>query len=176
MRTRFFFLAASVTSIAAAAVAQGCGETETTSTPGDAGADVALDTGAKKDATPPAEDAEPPCDTTKDFTKEIPDADLADGASSTGICMACAKANCKQYIDDCTENCECQGLAADALECYAKNGGDILKCIGSFPTNVKKETQSTGFALFQCLSAECEEPCQTKQFQDSGISDAPNDG
>jgi hypothetical protein len=177
MRTRFFFLAASVTSIAAAAVAQGCGETETTSTPADGGAaDAVADTGPKKDSAPAAEDAEPPCDTTKDFTKEIPDADLADGASSTGVCMACAKANCKKYIDDCTENCECQGLAAEALECYAKNGGDILKCIGSFPTNVKQETQSTGFALFQCLSAECEEPCQTKQFQDGGIKDAANDG
>jgi hypothetical protein len=180
MRTRLFFLAASVTSIAAAAVAQGCGETETTTTPGDAGTDAVADTGPKKDATPPAEDAEPPCDTTADFSKDIPDAEIADGASTTGICVACAKANCKKFIDDCNKNCQCQELAGDALECYAKTA-NIIGCAGQFASSsITKETKQTGLGLFSCLNDECKDECQTEQFADGGpdggIKDAANDG
>jgi hypothetical protein len=179
MRTRFFFLAASVTSIAAAAVAQGCGDTETTTTPGDAGADVAAP-GPKRDSAPPAEDAEPPCDTTKDFAADIPDAEIADGASTTGLCVGCAQANCKSFIDDCNENCQCQELAGDALECYAKTA-NIIGCVGQFATaKVTKETQSTALGLFSCINDECKDECQTEQFADGGadggIKDAANDG
>lgn len=161
MRTRFFVLAASVTSIAAAAVAQGCGETETTSTPADAGIDVA-DSG-RKEAAPPIEEDASPCDTTADFTKQIPDAAIADGASTTGICVACAQKNCKQYIDDCNKNCECQGLAADALECYAKSSGDLVGCLGKFASSTpSKQTQQTGVGLFTCLNGSCKDECQTE--------------
>jgi hypothetical protein len=168
MRTRFFFLAASVTSIAAAAVAQGCGETETTTSPGDAGADVAADTGPKKDATPPAEDAEPPCDTTQDFSKDIPDAEIADGASTTGICVGCGNSHCKKYIQQCNLNCQCQGLAAEALECYAKTA-NIVGCAGQFASSkITKETQTTAFGLFSCLNEACKDECATEQFADAG--------
>jgi hypothetical protein len=174
MRTRLFLLAASVTSLAAAALAQGCGETETTTSPADGGATDAT-TDVRREAAPiDEEDGAPPCDTTKDFTKEIPDADLGDGASSTGVCMACTKDNCQKYIDDCTKNCECQGIAAEALECYAKNSGDIIKCVGNLPSNTSKQTQATGFALFQCMSDNCKDECQTEQFNDGG-ADAAKD-
>jgi hypothetical protein len=178
MRTRLFFLAASVTSIAAASLAQGCGETETTTTPGDAGADV-VDSG-KRDATLPAEDAEPPCDTTQDFSKDIPDAEIADGASTSGICVGCAYDNCKESIDDCNANCECQELAGKALECYTKTG-NAIGCAGQFATaKVDEKTQQTGFALFSCINTSCKDECQTQQFQDAGgdggIKDAANDG
>ena len=178
MRTRLFFLAASVTSLAAAAVAQGCGETETTTTAVDAGSDVA-DTGPKKDATPPAEDAEPPCDTTQDFSKDIPDAEIADGASTSGICVGCAYDNCKASIDDCNANCECQELAGKALECYTKTG-NAIGCAGQFATaKVSKETQQTGIALFSCINSNCKQECQTEQFDaggDSGPKDAGDGG
>jgi hypothetical protein len=176
MRTRFFFLAASVTSIAAAAVAQGCGETETTTTPGDAGSDVATDTGARKDSAPPAEDAEPPCDTTKDFANDIPDAEIGDGASTTGLCVGCAQTNCKKFIDECNKNCQCQELAGEALECYAKTA-NIIGCAGQFASSkITKETQTTAFGLFSCLDEACKDECQTEQFADAGITDAANDG
>lgn len=168
MRTRLFFLAASVTSIAAAAVAQGCGETETTTTPSDAGADVA--DVVRKDSTPPAEDAEAPCDTTKDFTKDIPDAEIADGASTSGLCIGCAYDNCKESIDECQQNCECQELAGKALECYTKTG-NAIGCAGQFASaKVSDETQQTGIALFSCINSSCKEECQTQQFQDAGDS------
>ena len=175
MRTRFFFLAASVTSIAAAAVAQGCGETEATPGAGDAGADVAADTGPKKDATPPAEDAEPPCDTTQDFSKDIPDAEIADGASTTGICVGCAQTNCKKFIDECNENCQCQELAGEALECYAKTA-NIVGCAGQFASSkISKETQTTAFGLFSCLNDSCKDECATEQFADGGPDGGPKD-
>jgi hypothetical protein len=179
MRTRFFFLAASVTSLAAAAVAQGCGETETTTTPADAGSDVA-DTGPKKDATPPAEDAEPPCDTTQDFSKDIPDAEIADGKSTTGICVGCAQANCKKFIDECNKNCQCQELAGDALECYAKTA-NVIGCAGQFASgSISQETKTTAFGLFSCLNDNCKDECATEELSgdagDGGIKDAANDG
>lgn len=174
MRTRFFFLAASVTSIAAAAVAQGCGETETTSTPTDGGADVAADTG-RRDSAPPVEDDAAPCDTTKDFTKDIPDAEIADGASTTGLCVACANANCKQFIDECNKNCQCQELAGEALECYAKTA-NIVGCAGQFASSkITDETKATAFSLFSCLNEECKEECQTEQFNDAGSDGGPKD-
>lgn len=180
MRTRFFFLAASVTSIAAASVAQGCGETETTTSNGDAGADVATDTGPKRDSAPPAEDAEPPCDTSEDFSKDIPDAEIADGASTTGICVGCAQKNCKSFIDDCNANCQCQELAGKALECYAKTA-NIIGCAGQFASgSITDETKTTAFGLFSCLNEECKDECQTEQFgdggPDGGIKDAGDGG
>jgi hypothetical protein len=174
MRTRFFFLAASVTSIAAASVAQGCGETETTTTASDAGADVA-DTGPKKDSAPPAEDAEPPCDTSEDFSKDIPDAEIADGASTTGICVGCAQKNCKSFIEECNANCQCQELAGKALECYAKTA-NIIGCAGQFASgSITDETKQTAFGLFSCLNEECKDECQTEQFQDGGPDGGPKD-
>lgn len=178
-RTRFFFLAASVTSIAAAAIAQGCGETETTSTPADGGADVALDTG-KKDTAPPAEEDAATCDLGHDFTTDIPDASIADGASTTGICVGCARANCKKFVDACNKNCQCQELAAKALDCYAKTG-DAIGCAGQFASaKITKETQNTAFGLFSCLQNDCEQECATEEFTDGGgdanVKDAADGG
>lgn len=176
MRTRFFVLAASVTSLVAAALGLaigGCGETEETPAPVDAGSDV-VDSG-KKETAPPVEEDASPCDTSADFSKQIPDAAIADGASTTGICVGCAQKNCKKYIDDCNKNCECQGLAAEALECYAKSGGDIVGCLGKFAnSSPSKETQQTGVGLFTCLNGSCKDECQTAAF-DPDAGDAGGD-
>ena len=80
MRKRFFFLAASVSSLTAAAVGQGCGDSETTAS-ADAGQDVVADVG-KKDTGPVQEPDSNTCDTSADLTAEIPDADIADGGVS----------------------------------------------------------------------------------------------
>lgn len=175
MRTRLFFLAASVTTLAAAAVAEGCGDTETPATASDAGVEAAADTGApKKDSSIPVEDAEPPCDTTKDFTNDIPDASIADGASTTGICVACAQDNCQKFIDDCNANCQCQELAGEALECYAKTA-NIVGCAGQFASSkITKQTQNTALGLFSCIDEKCKDECQTEQFADAG-TDAASD-
>ncbi len=179
MRTRLFVLAASVTSLGVAALSLatgGCGETEpeATTTAADASADV-TDSG-KKDVVTVEEDASP-CDTSADFTKQIPDASIADGASTTGVCVGCAVKNCKKYIDECNQNCECQDLAADALECYATSGGDIVGCLGKFANaSPSKQTQQTGIGLFTCLNGSCKDECQTEALNpdagDGGDADA----
>lgn len=177
MRTRLYVLAGSVFSLAAAAVAQGCGDTETTDTPSaDAGADV-TDSG-KKDVVVPVEEDASPCDTSADFTTEIPDAAIADGASTTGICVGCAQKNCQKYIDDCNANCECQGLAAEALECYATSSGDIVGCLGKFASaSPSKATQQTGIGLFSCLNGSCKDECQTEALNpDAGDAGDAGDG
>lgn len=167
MRTRFFVLAASVTSLAAAAVAQGCSSDPETTPAVDAGADV-TDSG-KKDVVIPVEDDASPCDTSADLAKDIQDAAIADGASTTGICVGCAQKSCAKYIEACNKNCECQGLAGKALECYAKSGGDIVGCLGQFASaNPSKETQQTGIGLFSCLSASCKDECQTDALTPDG--------
>ena len=168
MRTRIYLLAASLTSIAAALVAQGCGETETTATPEDAGRDV-VDAGRRDAPAVVDEDSGPPCDTSADFTDEIPDAAIADGASTTGICVGCAKDNCKKYIDDCNVNCQCQELAGQALECYAKTSGDIVGCLGQFASaKPSKQTQQTGTGLFSCIESNCKDECQTEALNPDG--------
>jgi len=178
MRTRLFLLAASVTSIAAAAGAQGCGEEEPAAAQPSSDAGVDVVDAAQRDVQPAPVDSGPPCDTTADFTKDIPDAAIADGASTTGICVGCAKVKCKTFVDECTANCECQELAGEALECFAKSNGDVLSCLGQFVSaNPSKQTQQTGLGLFSCLQQDCTEECQTDAFTpDAGGGDASDGG
>lgn len=167
MRTRILLLVASASVVTAGAAVQACGGTEGENTPGDAGVEASADTGPKdaaKDTAPV--DTGPPCDTTKDFTKDIPDASIADGASTTGICVACAKLHCNADIDKCNKDCKCQEIAADALECYAKSQ-DVFACAGSF-VSVPKATRDIGVSLFQCIAAECSVECAADQFIDGG--------
>lgn len=168
MRTRLFLLAASVTSLAAAAITQGCGDTsDTTPASTDAGNDVTQ--APKKDATPPADadDDAATCDTSADLTKDIPDADMADGASTTGICMGCAKANCDQYIKQCEKNCECQTVVGKALDCYTKNTDNPFKCAGGI-IGASDETQQIGKDLLFCVQGSCQKECPTPDFGDGG--------
>lgn len=172
MRTRFLFLGGGATLIAAAVVVEACGgDTDATTPPTGSdggGADAVADTGAKDTAPPVEEDTGAPCDKTNDFLKDIPDAAIADGGSTTGICVGCAKQNCGTEIEACKQDCPCQGIAADALECYLQNPDNPLICAGQFGT-VPKETQNIGLALISCISGKCEDECQTKRLtQDAG--------
>jgi len=173
MRKRFFFLAASVSSLAAAAVAQGCGDSESTPGAADAGQDVVADVG-KKDTAVEDPDSNT-CDINADLTAQIPDADIADGASTSGICISCAKANCQKNIDSCDQDCTCQELAAKALGCYTKTGNAIA-CVGQFASStIPMSTQSIGIALFGCINMHCKDECATAAFNDGG-TDAGDGG
>jgi hypothetical protein len=174
MRVRFFFLAVSVSLVASAAGMQACGGTEESSpqaSNGDAGQEAAAPADAAKPDTgaPDTGVDSSPCDTNADFTANIPDAAIADGASSTGLCVACAQANCADDISDCNHLCECQGLMDDALDCYAKNPGNPIACAGPF-LGASKETQSIGASIIGCLQKNCEAECPT------GVKDAGADG
>jgi hypothetical protein len=174
MRVRFFFLAVSVSLVASAAAMQACGGTEESSPQAsneDAGQEAAAPVDAAKPDTSVADTGvdSSTCDPNADFTDKIPDASIADGGSSTGICVGCAKTNCKDDIDDCNHLCECQGLMDKALSCYAKNPDNPFACAGPF-LGASKETQSIGASLIGCLQDKCAQECP------SPIKDAGEDG
>lgn len=168
MRARSMLLGVSVALAATGGALQACsGDTESTPA-ADAGPDV-VDSGPKDTGADVAVDSSP-CDTSQDFTARIPDASIADGASTTGVCMGCVNANCKSAVDKCNKDCTCAGLADDALECYATSQ-DALKCGGPF-FNAPSSTQKIGIELFGCVNNSCKTECAVDAF----IQDAGADG
>lgn len=168
MRIRFFIVGVSAVLFGGGFAVQACGGSQSDGTAAvDAGLDV-VDATVKDTNAPDVKDAAPACDTNADILKGIPDASIADGASSTGVCLGCAASKCKNEIDACKKDCACQGVAADALECYAKT--QSISCAASF-TSVPKATQQIGFALAGCVSGNCDKECQASALLDAG-SDA----
>src|SRR5690349_9969836 len=118
MRIRFFLALASASLVTAGFGIQACGgSSDSTGAPttdsgvGEAAAETGpADTGAD------VADAALTCDHEKDFLAEIPDASVADGASTTGICVGCTKANCAAEVAKCAADCSCQGVAGKVLD------------------------------------------------------------
>jgi hypothetical protein len=159
MRARIFLGAGTVSFVAAAFVIQACGDTEepVTQSTADSGPDVVVDAGPKE-AAAEEKDSAAPCDTSADFTKGIPDASIADGASTSGICLGCATTKCKSQVDACRESCTCQEMAGGALDCYLKNTANPLVCAAGL-SGVDSETQQIGLAIIGCLNNACKEEC-----------------
>ena len=171
MRIRFLFLCVSAGLVAGGFAIQACGGTQSDSaTVVDAGLDV-VDATVKDTNAPDVKDAAPACDPTADFLKDIPDASLADGATTSGICLGCAKSKCKNELSACSKDCTCQGLAGDAIDCYlkstTKNPTDLIKCAGGF-ASVPTATRNIGLGVFGCISNECSVECATAEFTDAG--------
>lgn len=167
MRIRIFLALASASFVAAGFGVEACGgssDSGANDTKDSGVAETAADTGAK-DAAGDA-DSGAPCDTTKDFLGLIPDASIADGASSTGVCVGCTKSKCSAEVAACAGDCDCQGIAGTALTCYAKTQ-DPLGCAGQF-LGVKKKTQDIGLALFGCVQNKCKNECATASLPDGG--------
>lgn len=174
MRARIFLLGGCVGLVAAAFVVQACDESEptTAASEADSGPDV-IDGGPLKEAAAPEVDAAT-CDPSADFTTQIPDASILDGATTTGICLQCAHAKCAEQLDKCNEDCACQGLAGEALQCYLMSSENPIACAGSF-IDVDTTTQQAGIALLTCINSECKADCATAAFQDAGAdADAAN--
>lgn len=166
MRSRFFFLGISTSIVLGATAFLACGGGETVSEPIDSGADV-VDAGPK-DTGPDAQDSAT-CDLSADFTTKIPDASIADGATTSGICMGCVNTNCRKEVAACNHDCSCQNLANNALECYIKT--QKLSCAASF-AGAGSSTQKLGIALFGCVNDSCQTECAVNSF----IQDAGSDG
>ncbi|HSO35092.1 MAG TPA: hypothetical protein VLT33_21340 [Labilithrix sp.] len=168
MRIRLFLALASISFVAAGFGIQACGgssDDTVQATPDANVAETAAETGPK-DAGGDAADAAPPCDTKRDFLADIPDASIADGASSTGVCVGCVKSKCNAEVAKCAGDCVCQSVAGNALDCYAKTQ-DILGCAGKLAT-VPKATQTIGIALFSCVQQSCKDECAASAFTDGG--------
>ena len=172
MRIRFFLTVVSASLFAAGFAVQACGSTtnDSPATGTDSGADVSEASTPKDTSVADVADTAPPCDPTKDILSGIMDASIADGASSVGVCLGCAKSKCSMQIDDCKMDCDCQGLAGSALECFAKAAGvqsKLLACVGPF-ASAPKSTQNIGIALAGCVQQSCADECATSQFTDGG--------
>jgi len=168
MRIRIFLALASVSFVAVGLAVQACGGTAADETTPKADASVAdTSTGpAAKDATTDTADAAAPCDPKKDFLATIPDASIADGASSTGVCIGCVKSKCGANVAKCAADCVCQGVAGAALECFAK-GQPITTC-GAGLFGVPQATQTIGIGLFSCVQQSCKDECAAASFVDGG--------
>jgi hypothetical protein len=177
MRIRLFLTCVAGTLLAAGFGIQACGgSSDSTPAGGDAAPEAGPDTSVKETGGPDVFDARPPCDPNKDILKDIPDASIADGASSTGACLGCATTKCADEIDDCKKDCSrsttdlgCQDLAGKALECYAKTQ-DIFTCAGKF-ASVPNPTRGIGIALGSCVGQKCKDECgvEDPDAGDSGM-------
>ena len=134
-----------------------CGSTDSTAAP-DAEVDAPVDTGPPDSAT---------CDLSANLLDKIPDASLADGASTTGLCLGCANAHCGSTIQQCNQSCPCQGAVSSGLTCFLQNPGSPTSCLGSFLT-VDSQTQSLGFGLLSCVQTFCDNECQASKLEDAG--------
>lgn len=175
MRIRFLIATSSLSFFVFGAAVQACsGKSEDTAAT-DAGGD-ALEAG-KDTSVADAADAAPPCDPKKDFLKDIPDASIADGATTTGICLGCMKTKCSAQIKACAEDCPCQNLASGALECVLKapNQSAQLACASPF-FKAPATTQNVGRNLLFCSQGECNDECAASSFDpdagDGGDADA----
>lgn len=171
MRTgtaRLVVIGVGAASAITALLIQACGETtDNPATPADAAVEATVaDTAPPKEAAPPA-DPDAGCNTASNFTDQIPDASIADGASTSGICVGCANAQCKAEVAACNQNCRCQNLMGEALSCYLKNPTNATACAGGFIT-ADQTTQGQGIALLRCLQTKCDDECAAAAFQDAG--------
>jgi hypothetical protein len=162
MRIRLFLALTSVSLVATGLGIEACGGTTSdTSTTADSSTEASVD--AAKEAAVDAADAAPQCDPKGDPLKGIPDASLADGASTTGVCIGCLESKCKAEIAKCAADCPCQNIAGDALTCYTKNAQNPAVCLGSF-AGVPKATQTIGLALIGCVNSSCGVECAVSAF------------
>lgn len=168
MRIRAFIFLAAVCSTSAGFAIQACGGDSVADPPAttDSGAQETgpADTGPK-DTGVDVFDAGPSCDPSADITKGIPDASLADGATTTGVCLACMKSKCDKETKACAAECGCQKIAKDGLDCYLKNTANPIVCAGNFSgAGISQKTQAAGLALIGCVNDECNAECAVSAF------------
>ena len=140
----------------AATIAQACGGSDaaissTDPTDGGGGEAAPMQAGPPDSAT---------CDLSSNLLDRIPDASIADGQSTTGVCLGCAQAACGDKIAACNTNCTCKDIAGGVLDCYARTSSAI-SCGGAL-ISAPPTAQTIGLALFSCVSSTCKEECAPK--------------
>ena len=144
-------------------------ETPATSEP-DASADVA------RDGVFVPDDAEVRCDPDASLLERIEDASIADGASTTGICAACLGEKCSYELAHCAEDCQCQGIVGDALQCYLTTHD--IAFLGRL-TNylVRQDTRGRALQLAGCARSSCSPECAIDGgvAPDASVVDSPSD-
>lgn len=119
---------------------------------------VPPEAGARDKSAVDVNDADPPCDPTKDLSAKVSDASIGDGASTSGVCLGCAKARCDLEIAHCAENCSCQAIVGDALQCFVET--QQIGCAGALTSIfVTAETRKNALQLLGCIRRECPSEC-----------------
>jgi hypothetical protein len=169
VRLRFLLAVLTTGLLGGALTIQACGGS-------DVATDDAPDAGAaetgQREAAVDAIDAEPPCDLTADLFAKVADASIGDGASTTGACLGCARKECGDAISKCTQDCPCQTIVGNALECYltTQQIGCAQELANIFVT---KETRRDALELLGCVQHTC--PVECAVDEDGGSSDASSD-
>lgn len=102
------------------------------------------------------------------------DASIADGATTTGICVGCMRSNCEEQVRACAINCQCQGIMGDAIECYFTTQN--LACAGRLTDYlVRQETRAAALTMLGCARTSWTEECALEAGAPPP-SDAASDG
>ena len=153
MRSCVSVLLASLSLFAGTLAIDACSSDEGPATPApDASDDRA------RDGAFALEDAEVRCDPGANLLERVEDAAVADGASTTGICAACLDERCSYELARCAEDCQCQGIVGDALQCYLTT--QDIACLGRL-TNylVRQDTRARALQLSGCARSSCSMEC-----------------
>lgn len=167
MRLRLVVALVAAGTVGGAFWTQACGSSEDVT----AALSDAAEGGARESGTPDVSEPEPPCDRRADLFAKVHDASIGDGASTTGVCIGCAKARCDEAIAKCTADCACQGIVGRALECYLTT--QMLGCASELASYlVTSETRSNALRILGCVQSECPSECVV----DAGADASPTDG
>jgi hypothetical protein len=172
MRLRLLVVLVAAGLSGGALAVQGCGS-GTDATGGGDGPD-ATEAGAREAGDPDVTSRAPPCDPKAELFAQVHDASIGDGASTTGVCLGCARAKCDDAIMKCTTDCPCQGIVGRSLECYLTT--QQIGCAYDL-TNylVTAETRKDALALLGCVQSECPVECVVDAGATSDASDAGTD-
>lgn len=160
----FALSAASIASAVASLAAVGCGSDEVS---GQTAPDASE--AAARDGAFVLPDADRACDPNADLFAKVHDAGIGDGASTTGVCLACAKRECTAAIRACTEHCPCQGIVGRATECYLTT--QKIGCAGELTSIlVSPETRKDALAVLGCVQEQCPVECVVDAGEGPGAS------
>ncbi len=165
-RVRFVLAALSASAVSAGALIAACGgDTDAPAEVVDAGVEAAavVDTGAPDTGKP---DTGAGCDTSGDFTNDIPDAALG-GVSTTGVCTQCLRQNCGTTIDSCNKDCNCRAFVGAVLKCVQEGGKTVEQCALSSKVSPTTKTLQIAQGLSPCLQ-KCNDPCAVDELADAG--------
>lgn len=170
VRSRFAWLAGAL-ALAGLAI-------EACSSDGDAPGAVASpdgDGGSSERAAFDAGQPEPACDPNADLLAKVDDASIADGSSTTGVCLSCARARCSEAIAECTGECACQRIVSDAIGCYVTT--QQITCAAELANVfVKNVTRQHALALVGCVKSACTAECVIDGGAPDAAEDAGGDG
>jgi hypothetical protein len=140
--------------VAAASLAvEACSSSDSVAPVVDGGVEAAAETGPPDSAT---------CDLGANLLDQIPDADIPDSSTTTGICLGCVSAKCGSSITQCNQSCPCQAEVASGLQCYVKNPSDPLGCVTPFFAGGDPQTKTIALTLLPCVQSGCPVECGQK--------------